>query len=121
MHINDDTIEIAQMDHLDGKEFKLAFRANKPIKCAGETVIDKNSYIQLDNTFLIENYDGLDKFKKTDDTLKVFDKILEKYDKYHLDNEIDENKIVYVDRRELEQLNPYDYLYDMFFDEHEDA
>ncbi|MCM1105723.1 MAG: hypothetical protein NC355_02150 [Blautia sp.] len=42
------TVEIAQLDSLAGKEFKAAMRSNKVIYCDNpqETVIDKDSYIQ---------------------------------------------------------------------------
>ena len=55
------TIEIAQLDSLEGKEYKAAMKSNKVIYCDEpiETVIDKDSYIQLDNTFLVELCGGL--------------------------------------------------------------
>ena len=57
--VNDEfgTVEVAQLDSLKGKEFKAAKKSNKTIFCdmPEETVIDEDSYIQLDNTFLLED------------------------------------------------------------------
>lgn len=55
------TVEIAQIDSLAGKEYKAAFKSNKVIYCTDpiETVIDKDSYIQMDNTIKIEMYHDL--------------------------------------------------------------
>ncbi len=41
------TLEVAQIDSLGGKEYKAAMRSNKVIYCDGlkESVIDKDSYI----------------------------------------------------------------------------
>ena len=46
------TVEIAQLDSLAGKEFKAARKTNKVIYCDNPTekVIDCDSYMQLDNT-----------------------------------------------------------------------
>lgn len=49
-------VEIAQLDTVEGKEYKAMMKSNKVIYCdnPSETVIDKDSYIQLDNSFQIE-------------------------------------------------------------------
>ena len=56
------TIELAQLDSLAGKEYKAAMKSNKVVYCDDpvETVIDKDSYIQMDNILKIELYDGLE-------------------------------------------------------------
>ena len=106
------TVEIAQIDSLKGKEYKAAFKSNKVIFCDNpkESVIDKDSYIQLDNTFKIELYDDLVKYRRqtdklSSDKLNGTDKeigVLEAYKKFHLDNAIDENKQVYMKKSEIE-------------------
>lgn len=60
------TIEVAQLDSLAGKEYKAAMKSNKVIYCDDpfEAVIDKDSYIQMDNIFRIELYDGLEKYRR---------------------------------------------------------
>lgn len=57
------TIELAQLDSLAGKEYKAAMKSNKVIYCDDpfETVIDKDSFIQMDNTLKVELYEGLQK------------------------------------------------------------
>ena len=104
------TIEIAQLDSLAGKEFKAAKKSNKTIFCDNpqETVIDKDSYIQLDNTFLIEDCIELEtRFRRQTDKLssEKLEDVLNAYQKYHDTHEIDENKIVYMDRNEILTLN----------------
>lgn len=106
-----ETVEIAQLDSLRGKEFKAAMRSNKTIFCNNpkETVIDEDSYIQLDNTFQIEDCPELtSRFRRQTDKLsevKLAD-VLKAYNTYHDSHEIDENKIVYMDREEILRLNP---------------
>lgn len=48
-------VEIAQLDTLYGKEYKAIYTSNKVIYFDNpiETVIDKDSYVQLDNSFQI--------------------------------------------------------------------
>lgn len=103
-------IEIAQLDSLAGKEHKAAFRSNKVVFCTNpnETVIDKDSYIQLDNIILVEDYPELVKFRRQPDKLSQtkLDVVLRAYHQYHSNNTIDENKIVYMDQAEIQQLNP---------------
>ncbi|MCD8011912.1 MAG: hypothetical protein LUG99_01805 [Lachnospiraceae bacterium] len=106
------TVEIAQLDSLKGKEYKAAMKSNKVIYCDNppETVIDKDSYVQLDNTFKLELYDELVKYRRQSDKLsseklngagkKVG--VLVAYKNYHKSHEIDENKQVYMSKSELE-------------------
>ena len=93
------TIEIAQLDSLEGKEYKAAMKSNKVIYCDEpiETVIDKDSYIQLDNTFLVELYGDLTRYRRQNDVLKS-------YQSYHENHHIDENKQVYMGKEEFESL-----------------
>ena len=102
-------VEIAQLDTLDGKEYKAIYTSNKVIYCdnPNETVIDKDSYIQLDNSFQIEYFDSLGRYRRQEDKLsecKLAD--LEAYRKYHEEHEIDEMKIVFMSKAEILRLNP---------------
>ena len=103
------TVEIAQLDSLRGKEFKAARRTNKTIFADNpdETVIDKDSYVQLDNTLKIENFSGLVRFRRQEDKLsqKKLEDVLAAYRRYHDTHEIDEDKNVYMDRVEILELN----------------
>lgn len=111
VRINNDlnTIEIAQLDSLVGKLFKAAMKCNKTIFSDNpdEIVIDKDSYIQLDNTILVERYDDLCKYRRQEDKLspEKLEDVLNAYNKYHHDYHIDENKQVYMAKDEIEDLN----------------
>lgn len=102
------TVEIAQLDSLAGKEYKAAMRCNKVIYCDDpyETVIDKDSYIQMDNIFLLEQYDGLGQYRRQPDKLSCgkLEDVLLCYQQYHEKNQIDENKQVYMSQEEIERL-----------------
>lgn len=102
------TVEIAQIDSLEGKEYKAAMRCNKVVYCDSpfETVIDKDSYIQLDNVFLVEFYGGLTEYRRQTDKLseKKLNDVLKAYKSYHVKHHIDENKQVYMGREEFENL-----------------
>lgn len=102
------TVEIAQMDSLDKKEYKAAMKSNKVIFCENpqETVIDADSYVQLDNTLKIELYDGLKAYRRQTDKLSLdkLNSVLLAYQMYHQKHRIDENKQVYMTKDELEGL-----------------
>lgn len=102
-------VEIAQIDSLKGKEFKAARRSNKTIFYDNpvETVIDKDSYVQLDNTIKLENFVGLAAFRRQKEKLSEnkLNDVLTAYKKYHLYYEIDENKNIYMDEQEIKNLN----------------
>lgn len=101
-------VEIAQLDSLKGKEWKAFKWGNKPIYATNpkETVIDKDSYVQMDNTFLLENYSGLERYRRQEDKLseKRLNDVVAAYRKYHETHQIDEDKQVYITRTELESL-----------------
>ncbi len=102
------TIEIAQLDSLEGKEYKAAMKSNKVIYCDEpiETVIDKDSYIQLDNTFLVELYGDLTRYRRQIDKLSEdkLNDVLKSYQSHHENHHIDENKQVYMGKEEFESL-----------------
>lgn len=105
--INDEfgTVEIAQMDSLLGKEYKAVKKSNKVIYCnePDETVIDKDSYIQMDNKFLLEKHEGLEQYRRQADKLseeKLAD-VIHSYYEYQRTHQIDEDKQVYVSMNEL--------------------
>lgn len=83
-------------------------RCNKVIYCdePDETVIDRDSYVQLDNTFRIELYDGLSRHRRQEDKLseEKLKEVLKSYQSYHVNHHIDENKQVYMDKEEFEDL-----------------
>lgn len=101
-------VEIAQLDSLKGKEWKAFKWGNKPIYVTNpaETVIDKDSYIQMDNTLLLENCSGLERYRRQTDKLsrRKLDDVVKAYREYHRTHQIDEDKQVYVSMEELENL-----------------
>ena len=102
------TVEIAQLDSLEGKEYKAAMRSNKVIYCDEpyETVIDKDSYIQKDNTIRVEYHEELSSYRRQKDKLseRKLNDVLKAYQEYHEKYRIDENKQVYMDWEELKSL-----------------
>lgn len=102
-------VEIAQMDSLAGKEYKAAMRCNKTVFCDNpqETVIDKDSYVQLDNSLKVEYFDGLSRFRRQKDKLSKerLRGVLLAYKEYHRTHEIAEIKDVYMTEREILELN----------------
>lgn len=105
----DNYIEIAQVDSLEGKEYKALKKSNKIIYCDDphETVIDKDSYIQLDNCLRIEYFDGICLLRRQEDKLSdtKFQDVINAYVHYQNTNYIDENKQVYVSASELKEYN----------------
>lgn len=107
--IDDNTIEVGQLDKVRGKRWKLALESNKLITHdnPNETVIMEDSFIQMDNQFQLELYDGLKNYQKTSDKLshdKMQD-VIKTYEMYHQTHEIDENKQVYLSSDEIKELN----------------
>ena len=103
------TLELGQIDSLEGKEYKAAFRCNKTILSSNpdETVIYKDSFIQMDNKFLVEDYPELERFRKTLDKLSSpkFEETVAAYTDYQNSHHISENKTVYMTKTEIEELN----------------
>lgn len=102
-------IEIAQIDSLKGKEYKAARKSNKVIFCDNptETVIDKDSYIQMDNKLRIEFFNEVAMMRRQEDVLsqEKFADALMAYSKYQAEHVIHRDKDVFVTRKELEHIN----------------
>ena len=102
-------VEIVQIDSLVGKEYKAAMRSNKTIFYDNptETVLNKDSYAQLDNTLKIEYFDELSEYRSSRDNLSSskLSGVIQAYDLYHENYEIDERKNVYRDRKEILRMN----------------
>lgn len=108
----DDTLKVCslvQLDSLEGKAHKVLMKSNKLVMHTNpsETVISKPGFAQLDNTMQVELFDGLAGFLRTTDKLsrQKYDAVIKAYKQYRDENEIDENKIVYVDKERLKELN----------------
>ena len=103
------TVEVGQLDSIAGKEYKATFRCNKPIYNSDptETVIFKDSFLQMDNKILLEDHLNLTSFRRTEDKLSTakFQEALSAYREYQNDHHISENKTVYLSQDELDELN----------------
>lgn len=101
-------VEIAQIDSLAGKEYKAAMRSNKIIFCDDpkESVIDRDSYVQLDNTLQVEDCVELLRYRRQTDKLSEgkLKSVLTAYRRYHEKNRISEDKQVFMNREEITRL-----------------
>ncbi len=105
----DNVIEVGQLHSLEGKLFEAIDNKNKVIFNSNpqEMVIDKDSFIQKNNTILLEYFEGIERYRRQTDVLssnKLQD-VISAYRDYHIKNEIPENRIVYLDKKEIEELN----------------
>ena len=102
-------IEVGQLHSLKGKGFESIRKSNKVIfnTHPDETVIDEDSFIQKDRTYLSENYDELKRFRRQLDKLSKtkLEGVIRDYNEYHKKNRIDEKYQVYMDKIEIERLN----------------
>lgn len=98
-------LEIAQLDSLKGKEYKVAFKLNHLVRCAGQTALKKDGFVQMDNSFMIDDYEGLSKYSGGTLTEDLTNDIVKCYQNYQSENEILENKQVYMSKTEIERLN----------------
>ena len=105
----DNVIEVGQLHSLEGKLFEAIDNKNKVIFNTNpqEVVIDKDSFIQKNNTILLEYYDGIEKYRRQKDTLSSnkLEGVIKAYKEFHAKNEIPESRIVYLDKDEIEKLN----------------
>jgi hypothetical protein len=102
-------VEIIALDKARDKIFQLLSEANVYINSDSpkETVISMDSYAQLNNKLTLEYYDDLKKYRRTNNKLSK-DKLaflLKKYEEYHRQNFIKEERIVHMTKIELEQIN----------------
>ncbi len=105
----DNIVEVGQLHSLEGKMFEAIDNKNKVIfnTKPQETVIDKDSFIQKNNTIMLEYFDGIEKYRRQKDKLSQnkLQNVIQAYKEYHKNNEIQENRIVYLDQTEIEKLN----------------
>lgn len=107
--IKDDYIEVIAIDKTAGKLQNLYFPYNIYINSQDpkETVIYEDSYAQLNTRLTIENFSELSNYRKTTDTLSKnkLVELLQKYKEYQSENKIREERIVYMTKYELLELN----------------
>lgn len=103
-------IEVAHIDSAKGKEWKALLPSNHLIRNADpiETVIDKDSFVQLDNTIQLEYCEELKQQRRQKDKLseRKLAMVLKKYEQYHKENQIRAEKNIYMNKREILEINP---------------
>ena len=109
VEVTDDYIEVAQRDTIKGKERKAILRSNKVVDVENpqETVFNESGFVQLDNKFTFENYDGISDYLQTTDKLSKgkLEDVISEYIEYQSKYGVDENKIVHMTKEEIEKLN----------------
>lgn len=107
--IKDSYIEIIAIDKTAGKLHHLYHKYNYYINSENpkETVIFEDSYAQLNTKLTIENFAMLSNFRKTENTLssQKLNDLLKEYNNYQNNNIINEERIVYMTKEEILELN----------------
>lgn len=101
--------EVAQLDTAENKMHKVLMGTNKIVPCRNpqETVVSKDGFAQLDNTFRLELSSDLESFRRVNATLSKIrlEGVIKAYKQYHDEHEIDENKNVFLSLEEIHLLN----------------
>ena len=103
-------IEVAHIDSItEDKKWKALLKSNVVIKKTGpnETVIDKDSFVQVDNIIQLENFSKLELKRRQIDKLseEKFNKVYKRYNEYKNNEWIDDNKKVFMSKEEIISLN----------------
>ena len=103
-------LEVAHIDSItDEKKWKALLKSNVTIKKSNpnETVIDKDSFVQIDNIIQLENFPKLETKRRQTDKLsrEKFNKVLNRYNEYKENEWIDDNKKVFMSKEEIISLN----------------
>ncbi len=103
-------LEVAHIDSItEEKKWKALLKTNVTIKKSNppETVIDKDSFVQIDNIIQLENFPKLETKRRQTDKLsnEKFNKVLKRYNEYKDNEWIDDNKKVFMTKEEIISLN----------------
>lgn len=103
-------IEVAHIDSItEEKKWKALLKSNVTIRKHNptETVIDKDSFVQIDNIIQLEYFEDLVKMRRQKDKLSKdkFIKVITRYMKYKENEWIDDNKKVFMTKEEIISLN----------------
>ena len=108
-NIEDNNIEVIAIDKAKDKLHQLFSEANFFLSCDSpkEKVIYVDSYAQLNNSLTIEYFPELIKYRKTTEKLSKIklNELLEEYNRYHKNNIIPDERIVYMTKEEILKLN----------------
>lgn len=102
-------VEIVRIHPLAGNEYKAIKKCNKVIYHDDpiETVIEQDSYIQMDHRMRLENCAELEKYRRQTDKLshdKLQD-VLRAYRRYQDSHDLDKEKNVYIEMGEIRFMN----------------
>ncbi len=103
-------LEVAHIDSItEEKKWKALLKTNVTIRKSNptETVIDKDSFVQIDNIIQLENFPKLETKRRQIDKLsnEKFNKVLKRYSEYKDNEWIDDNKKVFMTKEEIILLN----------------
>ena len=103
-------LEVAHIDSItEEKKWKALLKTNVIIKKSNptETVIDKDSFVEIDNIIQLENFPKLETKRRQNDKLssEKFNKVLKQYNEYKYNEWIDDNKKVFMTKEEIISLN----------------
>lgn len=103
-------LEIAHIDSItEEKKWKTLLKGNVTIKKDNppETVIDKDSFVQIDNIIQLEMFPELIRKRRQTDKLSSgkLNKVLVRYNDYHKNEWIDDDKKVFMTKEEVLSLN----------------
>lgn len=103
-------LEVVHIDSItEEKKWKALLKTNVTIKKSNppETVIDKDSFVQIDNIIQLENFPKLETKRRQTDKLsnEKFNKVLKRYNEYKDNEWIDDNKKVFMTKEEIISLN----------------
>ncbi len=112
--IYDNYIEVIAIDKTMGKYMLLLHNYNFYLNCDNpkETVINQDSYAQLNTKLTIELCDELVDYRRTTDKLstKKLNELIDAYFEYQEENVIDEARIIYMTKEEIFGLNETQYV-----------
>ena len=103
-------LEIAHIDSItEEKKWKTLSKGNVTIKKDNppETVIDKDSFVQIDNIIQLELFPELVRKRRQTEKLSEIKlkKVLDRYDNYKKNEWIDDDKKVFMTKEEIILLN----------------
>lgn len=109
VNIEENNIEVIAIDKAKEKISQLYNEANFFIDSENpkERVIFVDSYAQLNNTLTIEYFPELIKYRNTTAKLskEKLDDLINDYNEYHKNNIIPDERIVYMTKEEIQELN----------------
>lgn len=103
-------LEVAHIDSItEEKKWKALLKTNVTIKKTNpdEFVIDKDSFVQIDNIIQLEYFPKLESKRRQKEKLssEKFNKVLQRYNEYKDNEWIDDNKKVFMTKEEIIELN----------------